>query len=56
MGYIDLFEDTCNNSIGGIKKLYLATRYSDGSPIDFPIMYYLIIVQMMKMLYYWMMI
>lgn len=37
MAYTDLFDDTCNNSIGGIKKLYLATRYSDGSPIDFPI-------------------
>ena len=36
MAYINIL-DNCVHSIGGIKDFYIATRDTDGNPLDFPL-------------------
>lgn len=37
MPHINIFDQTCTDSLSGIKDLYLATRYEDGSALDYPL-------------------
>lgn len=37
MAYTDILNNTCNNSVSGVKELYLATRYDDGTALNYPL-------------------